>query len=366
MTSREQVLAILSGRQPDQVPWFGDLSYWYGYLAAENKLAPAHQGAEGIYQMHRDLGVGFYLQGYFPFKQDYANVQAESFTEGGLDVTTIKTPHGTLRQGWKALRESYTGAPVEHFVKDWRDLAAVRFWYENMAYEPDYDEARRRQGLIGDNGIVLCYLPKSPLMDLVALHAGIEAVTYMAVDAPDELQQTLAVMRASSDRAARIALDSPAEALMIPENLSSESVGANLFEQFGMRDYETHWNARMKAAGKFSFVHIDGTMKGLVRQVAAAGFRVLEALTPAPVGDIPMNEIHRWVDGDNIIWGGLPGLYFTDLIGDAEFDRFVISVLEVMVTRPRYVLGVADQVPPCCRYERVARVRQLVDKYGKY
>ncbi len=366
MTSRDQVLTILNGGQPDQVPWFGDLSYWYGYLAAENKLAPAHQGGEGIYQMHRDLGVGFYLQGYFPFKQDYANVQTESATEGDLTVTTIKTPCGTLRQRWKYLKESYCGAPVEHWVKEWHDLAALRFWYENMAFEPDYQEASRRQGLIGDNGITLCYLPKSPLMDLVALHAGIEAVTYIAMDAPDELQQTLAVMRATNDRAARIALDSPAETLMIPENLSSESVGANLFEQCGMRDYETHWNTRMKAAGKFSFVHIDGTMKGLVRQVASTGFRVLEALTPSPVGDIPMNEIHQWVDGDNIIWGGLPGVYFTDLIGDAEFDRFVISVLEVMVTRPRYVLGVADQVPPRCRYERVARVRQLVDKYGKY
>jgi hypothetical protein len=235
-----------------------------------------------------------------------------------------------------------------------------------MAFEPDYDEARKRRPIIGDDGIVLCYLPKSPLMDLVALHAGIAAVTEIWLDAPEELQETLAVMRKANDRAAQLALDSPAEALMIPENLSSEVVGSSFFEQLGMRDYETHWNAKIKAAGKYSFVHIDGTMRGLVRQVASTGFSVLEALTPAPVGDIPMGEIHQWVDGHNIIWGGVPGVYFTDLISDAEFDRFVISVLEVMLTAPRYVLGVADQVPPKARYERVARVRQLVDKYGRF
>jgi len=222
MTSREQVLAILGGRQPDQVPWFGDLSYWYGYLAAENKLAPAHQGAEGIYQLHRDLGVGFYLQGYFPFKQDWKNEGlrpissarsvsvpvfppvVESVTEGDLTVTTIKTPHGTLRQGWKALRESYTGAPVEHFVKDWHDLAAVRFWYENMAFEPDYQEARARQGRIGDNGITLCYLPKSPLMQMIALDAGVNAVFEIFTDAGEEFHKTMDVVRRSHDAAASI------------------------------------------------------------------------------------------------------------------------------------------------------------------
>ncbi len=153
---------------------------------------------------------------------------------------------------------------------------------------------------------------------------------------------------------------------MIPENLSSEVVGPTLFEQCGMRDYETHWNAQIRASGRFSFVHIDGTMKALVRQVAATGFSVLEALTPAPVSDIPMADIRGWVGGDNIIWGGLPGLYFTNLVSDAEFDRFTISVLEVMVADGRCVLGVGDQVPPKARYERVARVRQLVDRYGKY
>lgn len=43
------------------------------------------------------------------------------------------------------------------------------------------------------------------------------------------------VMKRSFDQAARIALDSPAEVLMIPENLSSEMVGPEFFELY-MRD----------------------------------------------------------------------------------------------------------------------------------
>jgi hypothetical protein len=59
-------------------------------------------------------------------------------------------------------------------------------------------------------------------------------------------------------------------------------------------------------------------------------------------------------------------LYFTDLVDEAEFDRLVIDVLAVMRRQPRYVLGVADQVPPGGLRRRVARVAELVEKYGKY
>ena len=46
-------------------------------------------------------------------------------------------------------------------------------------------------------------------------------------------------------------------------------------------------------------------------------------------------------------------MYFTDLISDEEFDAYVIRVLEVWKSEPRYVLGVADQVPPLSRPERI-------------
>lgn len=59
-------------------------------------------------------------------------------------------------------------------------------------------------------------------------------------------------------------------------------------------------------------------------------------------------------------------MYFTDLVSDSEFDEFTIRVLKMMKSSPRYVLGVADQVPPGARWERIQRVSQLVEMYGRY
>lgn len=364
MNFRERALAILNKKRPDMIPWGGDLSYWYSYLESTGQLHEKYRG-EGIYQMHRDLGVGFYLQGYFPWKCIHDGVEITSRNDGFIHTTEIKTPVGTLYGTNKYLPTSFTWGSQEHYIKGVEDLKALRYWYEHTTYEPDYELAQKRVELIGDDGLILCYLPRSPFMQMVAEFAGIEATTYALLDDPDEFNETMDVLRRKADEAAQIALDSPAECLMIPENLSSEVVGKRMFEEY-MRPYEQYWNKKTKESGKYSFVHMDGTMRGLIRETASAGFDVLEALTPSPVGDIPFEDIENWIDDNTIIWGGLPGAFFANSFSDEEFDRFVINVLNVMKTAPRYVLGVADQVPPGAKWERIQRVGQLVEKYGKY
>jgi hypothetical protein len=364
ITVRARVLAVLNRRKPDLVPWLGDLDYWIAALDDQGLLAEEYRGS-GLYRLHRHLGVGFYLQGYWPFLPDYDGVQVEEETHGGVRISRIRTAVGEVQQVERHLPESYCWGIQEHYVKDWRDLKVIRYWYEHTSYQPDYTLAKQRYEWVGDNGLVLCYLPRSPLMEMVVGIAGIEAVTYAIVDAPDEFDETLAVLEHKSDEAAEIALHSPAECLMIPENLSSELVGKHLFTKY-MRDYEERWNRKIKNAGKYSFVHMDGTLEGLIREVASTGFSVLESLTPAPVGDLSIDELASRVGEGTTLWGGIPGAYFSDSVSDREFDRFVIHVLKIMRSEPRYVLGVADQVPPGTRWERIKRVGQLVEQYGSY
>jgi hypothetical protein len=366
MSVRERVLTLLSGGRPDRVPWFGDLDYWATALIGRGLKPAGFKESDAYIEWHRDLGVGFYLQGYFPFRTIVENCGIAEWREGPARRRRIETPRGTLTETWTWLADSFAEAPTEHLVKSAADLPAYRFLFENTRYEPDHAFAERRARQVGEMGIVLCYLPKSPFMQMVALDAGIAAVAEIAADAPDELAETLAAVRVAHDRAARIAVASPAEVLMIPENLSSEVVGPRFYE-LHMRDYHETWCGAIAAAGKHSCVHLDGTLRGLLRQVAGAGFTFVEAMTPAPVGDL---EVERWAAwcgcGRTVLWGGLPGVYFTDRVDDAEFERHARAVLRVMTSEPRYVLGVADQVPPDGLERRIRRVAELVEEYGRY
>jgi uroporphyrinogen-III decarboxylase len=311
------------------------------------------------------LGVGFYLQGYFPFTAKY-HFKTKIWHEGNRNYRKIFTPKGDLQECWENIATSFSEGPIEHLVKSIEDLAALRYVYENTEWQVDYDFAWQRMEQIGEQGILLCYLPKSPFMHLVVLEAGIVAVTFTEMDAPEEFSETLAVITESFNQAAKIAVNSPAEILMIPENLSSEMIGTRYFHKY-MRSYQEKWIQEIKKAGKFSMIHMDGTLAGLIKLEAATGIDVLEALTPAPVGDL---AIEKWDDRANnpntILWGGIPGSYFTPAISDDEFDDHIKTALSSMRIEPRYVLGVADQVPPDALEYRVRRVSELVDQYGNY
>ena len=68
MTPRERILTILKGSGPDQVPWFGDLDYWATAKIARKEKPEDFKLSRAYIDWHRELGVGFYLQGHFPFQ----------------------------------------------------------------------------------------------------------------------------------------------------------------------------------------------------------------------------------------------------------------------------------------------------------
>jgi hypothetical protein len=366
MNDRERILALLAGQTPDRVPWFGDLAYWSDAMEARGQVPAGWQSSQAYYRFHRELGVGFYLQGYFAFRETLAgDIKTEKRREGNIRWRRIVTPYGTLEEEWRYLPDSCPWAPYRHMIASRADLAALRYRYEHTAYTPAPEEALRRRPWVEDLGIVLCYLPRSPFMQLTTELAGIRNVVELWSDASDEFDETMRVLETSIDRAAEVAVTAPVDCLMIPENLSSEVVGRHFYGDY-VRPWEAKWVQRIRDAGKCSFIHMDGTLRGLLANVAGVGFDVIEAATPAPVGDITMAEARALAGPKQILWGGLPGLYFTALVSDAEFERHVREMLELMVADRHMVLGVADQVPPDGLRSRVARVVELAERYGRY
>ena len=366
MTERERVLAILHREQPDQLPWMADFDYYITGLRAKNAFPVEYQGEIGLQKMHRDYGTGFYLQGYQPVKTVQTGVTRQTEKKGDRTANTISTPVGQLREVYQYSSTSCSHGITEHLIKDIQDLKTFVWMLSHTTYAPDYALATQRYDTVGENGVVLCYTPRSPLMDLVAVYAGVETVTYMSLDEPEEFSALLDEMEEKYDQACGIVLESPAECIMIPENISSECVAP--FYQGYMKRYHQKWTGRIRQAGKFSFVHQDGTVRGLIGALSKEShFDVIEAVTPLPVGEIELEEAAGLAAEDAILWGGIPGGMFCETsCSDQEFDQHVLHCIQVMTSSPRFVLGVADQVVPGSSARRIRRVRELVNQYGAY
>jgi hypothetical protein len=364
MTNRERILTILRRQRPDRVPWCGDLDYWYHAAQTAGKLPDKYRG-DGYFQLNRDLGVGFYLQGFFPFTQHTPNVTFSEARDGDRIIRTMHTPRGDLTEVQQYLPTSFSTGYVKHFVEQPADLPAFRFYLSDIRFTPAYAEAERRKAIIGDNGVVLCYTPRSPFMQMVTTYVGIVNLVYLLADAADQMAEIFAIMERQYDIAAEMTIDSPAECVMIPENLSSEVVGVGYYKRY-LRPYESRWIRCIRQAGKHSFIHMDGTLKGLLRHVAETGFDVIEAATPLPSGDMAMEDVAAAITTDTIIWGGMPGVIFTPNFPEDDFVEHTKQMLEIMRRKPAFVLGVADQVPPDGLLSRVGQVAALCDEFGRY
>ena len=369
MTERERALAILHHQVPDQLPWYADFDYYIHYLRESGLYPKEYENSyydDGLQKMHRDYGTGFYLQGYQPWNEIPHGWEMKVEESGDDQITTWTTPVGQLVQKARYSHISYSHGITKHAVEDIDDLKIYLWIVQHTEYTPNYDYAIHRAETVGDNGLVLVYTPKSPLMNLVAIMAGVENVTYMIMDEEEEFNAILAQLEEKFDEAAAIAVACPSDVVMIPENISSECV-VPFYQQY-MKPYHQKWTARIREAGKFSYVHQDGTTRGLVTQLSKEShFDVIEAVTPYPVGDVDIEEVGEMVNPETIIWGGIPGGLFNEVsCTDEEFEAHVIRCIQVMTKHPHYVLGVADQVVPCSSERRIKRVRELVEQYGKY
>jgi hypothetical protein len=139
MNARENLLAFLGGGKLERVPWFGDLDYWATALVGRRQKPEGFRDTNAYIDWHRDLGVGFYLQGRFQFKTITENCDVKEWKEGVKRYRQIETPKGTLRECWQWMPDDFTEGPIEHLVKSVTDLPAYQFLQANSRYEPDYE-----------------------------------------------------------------------------------------------------------------------------------------------------------------------------------------------------------------------------------
>ncbi len=383
MNQHERIAALFGGDVPDRVPWFADLTWWAYALEQRGEVPPGLYSGQtsgswqpylefdatpGLIDLHRELGAGFYFgSGYYPYRIMHdETVHITDETHGPILRKTIETPVGTLTEERTYLPESYVEALSVRQIKSPADLRVLRYVAEHEYYEADYEVAVRRRPQVDDIGIVMYVMPRTPAMELIVERAGIGTFVTLWQEAQSELEETLQVMEHKHEEAAAIVVASPVEFVWSGAGpLSSEVVGRRFFERY-VRPWEEKWVQRLHQAGKWSLTHMDGKLRGLIREVAGLGHDAIEALTPAPVGDITMQEARELAGPQVILWGGLPSVYFTPLVDDQEFERMVRELLSLMSREPRYVLGVGDQVPPTALRHRLVQVAELVERYGSY
>ncbi|MDO9464487.1 MAG: hypothetical protein Q7J67_04230 [bacterium] len=367
MNQRERLLAVFSGEKPDITPWYADLIYWYESHKTMQKLPKEYEGEEGYLKLHQDTGAGIYLYPPSVWKEEFGeSIKTSVKKEGNKTLSTICTPLGELSSIKEYLPQSFSTAYKEYYIKKPEDLRIMRYIFSHRKITHCFDDFRRIDALWGGYGLpdLLAPICVSPLQTLLSRWAGVQTTIFLLIDSKEEMERTITELEKDDDEIFQIIADSPAKLVEFPDNLSGEVTGENLIEKYNL----PYWQKRIEQlhkAGKFVGIHNDGTLKGSLSSIIKAGFDFAEAVTPTPVGDLTLEEIKKIADDKIIIWGCLPGALFSRVYSEDYFVNYLKKVIQTFPLGSKFVLGVADQVPPDTDFLRICLVREILENQFK-
>jgi 5-methyltetrahydrofolate--homocysteine methyltransferase len=112
--------------------------------------------------------------------------------------------------------------------------------------------------------------------------------------------------------------------------------------------------------------HTDGENFGLMDLLHESGMDVAEAVCPAPMTKVSIQEYYRRWSDRITIFGGVPSnLLLPQLTPDEQFKSFMDALFSGIGTGARFILGIADTTPPDADFERLVRIGDMVREKGR-
>jgi len=184
-------------------------------------------------------------------------------------------------------------------------------------------------------------------------------------DYPEETKKVIDSINACNLRILDTIIDGPFEVLIVSDNFDSNVQNPNMFNEYS-RNYYTEVARRVHAKGKFLAAHVDGEMKGCLKNFSECGVDCIDAATPSPMFKLTPQEARAEAGNNMILSGGIPATVFGPTASDEEFENCICAWLDTRHTSFKVFMAAGDQVPPDASWQRIKLLPKLVEKYGEY
>ncbi len=322
MTLREQVLTVVRGGKVDRVPF----TCYKGLLPAGEILvenlalvssAPAFQAhTPDVSVTSRELSLG-------------------------VRETTMETPWGTLTQAAHTETGYGSAWTKEHWIKRPEDYEVVEQVIRHTQVTPDPEPYRRVREDLGDRGVVLAWLNRTPFQRLWIEYAGMERLALDLMDCPDAVEGVLDAMLDMAKATLDIVAESEAELIWVPDNITGEMTGPAMFDKYLIPYYDLVCDVLLPA-GKTPCCHMDGMLRQVAHKVAETRLPVIEAFTPPPDGNFSVAEARdRWPE--KTLWLNYPSS--VHLSSPEEITRVTEDIVAQAGRTEGFLVGVTENIP---------------------
>ena len=343
MTIRQRMMAAYKGQVADKIP-----------IGIYNRYLP--RGATG--RQLRDMGLG--IIDYHPvvsllappwhtyegFISEVKNTELliSHYWENGqmLERRTYETRVGAITQITR--KDPVYGSDWidKHYVRSLADYKILQYVVENTVFRSNEKDFWAKVENLGDDGVVLGRLDRCPFQKMLIELAGPEQFLVDLYTTPEPVEELLETMSARLDESFEMVLNSGAQILWQPDNITADMTPPNCFEKYCAPFYDKH-GLKFRQAGKRYVIHMDGKLKGLKDFIAKSRFDVVESMSlPMIGGDMIVSEA-RTAWPDKVIIPNFPSSLCNE--NNETIKAFLDELLEDVGTKEPFMLQISEDIP---------------------
>jgi len=396
MTHKERWLKAAKGEWVDQLPWVPRIDLWYNVNSKRGTLPSKFSPDATLDEISDSIGGGCHK-----IVPDYLNNPLDNIVDRGLgiyrrlrgmpyltklpskvtrevkqekDVTTVTyhTPVGDVSCKFGFTEQmKHAGASIswvyEHVLKEPKDYKIVGYIYRNLEVIPDYDNYVKFKKELGERGVAVAYggLAASPMHRIMKDLMDINTFFLEMHDHSKELRQLCEDMEPYFDRVFQILADCPAEIIFNGANYDDTITYPAFFREYIM-PYTQKLANMLHSKGKLLQMHCDGENKGLLDLYPESGMDIAEAICVKPMTHETITEVKKAFKEKVTIFGGVPSVVLREeSMSDEDFETFMKNLFKEIAPGNRFILGVSDTTPADAKFERLERITEMIEKWGK-
>ena len=355
MTSRERILAALSGKSTDRLPWAPLVD---PYFISSIHLQGYHTD---IIQTMRDvIGCDIIERHVACPTEFYKNVEVREESRDGVRRKIYDTPVGSIFEERK--KSGNTEYVSRHMVETLEDMKVFTYLCEHTYYQPDIQAFLEREKYIGDAGIATADGNMSPIQNMLQFTAGVENTVYLQMDYPDEMDELLEAMHERNKRQYAAVLEYPTSVIFDYEDTSTTVMSRTMFEDYSLPAINDY--AQMaKNAGKIFITHMCGKLTGFLDLVGQGCQDGVDSVCPPNTGDLYPWDARRAWGRQKVLIGGIdpPSLVRMD---QAQTLQTVCEIIQKVEDKQGFILSTGDAVPYATPMENLRIVSRLLQHLG--
>ncbi|MFH1085627.1 MAG: hypothetical protein V1772_07680 [Chloroflexota bacterium] len=277
MCMRDRILAVVQGREHDQVP-----------LVMYDALLPVDEVRQVLGRER--IGLLRWCRVYTVEHPHCAFVD-EDYAVAGQPWrrTTLYTPAGAIYEE-RSFEPAYnTGAIRKHYVERYADYEVLWAYLADCVIRENSAQYHQDQAELGEDGLPLVAVERTPYQQLWVQWTGIDNLGYHLADWPERVQHTVDLLHRRARRIFEISATSPAPFVDFPDNITAPTIGAARFRQYCVPLYNELAELLVERDA-LVFVHMDGDLKPLWADIAASRVRGIDSLAPAPDNDTTVGQ----------------------------------------------------------------------------